>query len=435
MPQNINYIHNKKDLFHIFIYVPAGAIYEDENQLGISHLLEHMLFKHTKKYSERELLKEMTALGGSYNAITDRDTTFYYIMTHMDNYKKAVDIIYEITRRPVFTKKELDVERKVVFEEISSRNDNNSKFFNISYLTVLDINNKYSRAVEGKSKTLKQIKVSNLEKYFDTLYNNVDITINCDVKHKKHVEQYVTSKFGESRPLSFSKLKESYEIYKNSFKSNIIVIQDPSLQFTTHVLFPSFPREMTKENAILNLIRYCLASSGLYSLLTYELRSKQGLVYSVNSMCESYRYLGIFRLMVSSTSEDTAQIVSLILTTLQTLKKSGISKEQFKFFKKVFLNQQKYALTSDDFRTILHSELSFYGANIDDTEYLKLIEEISLDDIIDVSNKVFLMDKIGIITSGPYRSTRKVRKVLNHVVQNTAISLNKKYYITLNHED
>ena len=421
MPQKLNFIYNKKKLFHIFVYVPAGSIYEDENVLGISHMLEHMLFKHTKKYHEKELLEEITTLGGSYNAVTDRDTTFFYIMTHMDNYKKAIDIIHEITRRPVFTQKELELERKVVFEEINKHMDNKIKLFNLSYLAILDVENKYVRPVEGSIKTLKSITVDHLNKYFDDTYNDVVVTMNCDVGEKKEVEKYANAKFGASSHLSFTKIKEIYNI---NFKSRIIAVKDTAYQYSTHILFPSFPREMARENIILNFIRYCLASSGLYSILTYELRSKQGLVYNVHSMCESYRYIGIFRLIISTTSKETIKIVSLILNALQKLRENGMTKKMFNYYKKGIINQQKYAQTNDEFRTILHSEASFYGSNMDDDEYVKIVKNITINEVITVAKQIFDMKKIGIFTSGQYKSTNVIENSLIDAVQNFTVSVN-----------
>jgi predicted Zn-dependent peptidase len=426
MSQKLEVIYNSKQLFHIFVYVPAGSIYEDREKAGISHLLEHMLFKHTKKYHEKELLEEITVLGGSYNAITDRDATFYYIMTHMDNYKKAIEIMHEITRRPVFNAKELELEKKVVLEELNKHLDNNSMFFNLSYLAILDVNNKYVFPVAGTIKTIKKISVSDLEKYFDERYKDIVITINYDKKYNVDLEKYTMQKFGKVDSFSLTTFKELYDVNSHMFKSNIIVLQDNSYQYTTHILFPSFPREMMRDNIILNFIRFCLASSGLYGILTYELRSKRGLVYNVSSMCESYRYIGMFRLIISTTNADTVKIITTILDSLEKLKTSGISPKLLGYYKKGFLNQQKYALTNDSFRTILHSELFFYETDIDDTEYLEIVNSITVDDVISVSKNIFDFNKIGICTYGPYKSINSFKKRVF-----TAVS---RYTKTLNSE-
>lgn len=426
MSQKVKVIYNNKELFHIFVYVPAGSIYEDKEQAGISHLLEHMLFKHTKKYHEKELLKEITVLGGSYNAITDRDTTFYYIMTHMDNYKKAIEIMHEITRRPIFSSKELELEKKVVLEEYNKQLDNNSMLFNLSYLAILDVNNKYTLPIAGNIKTLKKITVSDLEKYFDERYKDIVITINFDKKCKVDVQNYTIQKFGKTQSFSLSKFTELYDINSYTFKSNIIVLEDNSFQYTTHILFPSFPREMIKQNIVLNFIRFCLASSGLYGILTFELRSKKGLVYNVSSMCESYRYIGVFRLIISTTNADTIKIITTVLDSLEKLKKSGISIKLLEYYRKGFVNQQKYALTNDSFRTILHSESFFYETNIDDAEYLKIIKCITIDDVISISNDIFNVNKIGIFTYGPYKSLKKIKKSLSNIIDMYTKTLNKE---------
>lgn len=415
MVNRINFIYNKKKVFHIFAYALAGSIYEDDKYRGISHLLEHMVLKHTKKYTEKELLSQITTLGGSYNAVTDRDVTFYYILTHMDNFKKSVDIVHSVMNEPIFQKYEFDLERKVVFEEISRRLDNDGNLYNLSYLSILGINNIYAQPVEGNRKTLNNVTVDDLTNYFKERYKNIMIFVNCDIHSKDEVEKYLFHKFGNNKPLQ--NFNEIPIIYKGlDFASRIIVVPKKYGQYTTHIMFPSFPRSMIKENIILNFIKYCLSSSGLYSILMFQLRAKRGLIYSISSINETYRYLGLLRIVIQTSDKDTCHILSIVLNILQKLKNNGLSDKLIKYYKIGYLNEQKYAFTSDEFNTIFHSEGLFYGCDISMDDYLQSIKSISADDIKEIASKILDFNKIGIFTYGNYKQANSIEKSIKDMV-------------------
>jgi zinc protease len=415
MPQKINFLFNKKRVFHIFAYVPAGSIYEEDSKRGISHLLEHMVLKHTKDYTEKKLLEEITSLGGTYNAVTDRDVTFYYIMTHIDNHKKCMDIIQNVLLYPVFKPYELDMERKVVLEEISRRTDNDSDLYNLSYLTVLSPKNKYVKPVEGYERTLNKITVNDLQNYFNERYKDVTFVINCDERYKSEVERYAFSKFGPNKTMQFNDISTMYGTLE--FTSALVVLNRGYQQYTTQLLFPSFPRGLVKENIVLSFVKYCLVSSGLYSILTYQLRSKRGLIYSVSSLNETYRYLGIMRIVIGTSDRNTDHICSLVFDILHKLKTKGLTQRMLNYFKRGFINEQKYALTSDDFKTVLHGESLFYDSDVSNEEYINLVKSIDNDDIKEVSRKVFDFNKIGILTYGNYPHQKSTEQKITDMLR------------------
>jgi len=426
MVKKINILNNKNDNFHIIIYVPAGSIYESDQNRGISHLLEHMVLKHTKQYNELGLLKEITALGGSYNAVTDRDTTFYYIMTNSENYKKACDILHSVIYEPVFLHHELDLERKIVLEEIDKRNDNDAELMNLSYLTVLKDDNKYAYPVEGSEKTLNNITTKDLVKYFKEHYSEFNVVVNCDYKIKNEVEKYVLHKFGPNKDVNFTNTGMMFGSL--SFDSRLFVIKRQYKQYTTHLLFPSFPRSMVKENAILTFIKYFLSSAGLYSILMFQLRTKRGLIYSISSMNEVYRYLGIIRFAISTSDKNTDQIINIVLDILYKISSNGLDKNTLNYYKKGFLNEQKYAFTSPEFITSLRGEQLFYDGDIEYSDYINIIKNITNDDIKNISKQVFDFNKLGILTYGKYNNIKSMEAKIIDLVD-TYTNISKKNYL------
>lgn len=414
MPHKINFIKNNKGLFHIFVHVPAGSIYEPDNVRGISHLLEHMLLKHTKKYTEKKLLSEITSLGGNYNAVTDRDVTFYYIMTHVDNYRKCVDIMHSVMVEPVFTEYELIMERKVVIEELKRREDSDSDLYNLSYLTILSPNNKYAMPVEGYEKTLMNVTVKDLTEYHKKHYRDYMVFVNCDYKSFTAAEKYVNEKFGANKTIELNEISIMHG--SMGYQSSMFVLHRSYKQYSMNMMFPSYPRSMTRENTILNFIKYCLVSAGLYSILAYQLRARRGLIYSISAMNETYRFIGTFRINVSTSTPNTEYIIGLIIESLLKVRKYGFPPNILKYFRKGFINEQKYALTNDDFRSILYSEGLFYGVEPNEDEYIDMINGITNEDIKTVASNVFDLEKMGILTFGNYKNESAVRKQIAEVV-------------------
>lgn len=415
MPSSLNFITNTKKIFHIIVYFPAGSIYEDEKTRGISHLLEHMMMKHTKKFTEMELLKEGTAIGGNWNAQTDRDLTCYYMMTHMDNYKKCIDIMHSCTREPVFTKYELDIERKVVIEEFNKNIDRHSDMDNLCYHTVFTKHNPYVRPIEGYVKTLNSITVDDLHAYVKRRYTQEMVFINCEGgATKRKVEQYATKLFGKSKMIDFNEenMKKEVEGSKKA-QGEIYVVSKPLKQCNVLFLFPTYPRHMGKENLIVEFIKYCLVESGLYSILMNELRTKRGLVYGVQSLNETYRYLGILSFSISTSSKEADYIIGLVLEELLKVRRNGFSPKTLAYFKKSFLNARKYYMTNEIHRSFVIGESLFYGKNLD---HLEIIQSFSNADIIKVANDVFNLQTMGILTYGNYKDVEEVADKIDNLV-------------------
>ena len=340
-----NFITNNVGMFNIFIYVPAGSIYETDGIRGISHLLEHMLMKHTLNYTNKNLSKNITKLGGLSNAGTAKDMTYYYIKTHIDNYKESIKIMNDIINNSVFTNNELEQEKKIVLEEFAQSIDRNDYILDdLSILSVLPSNNEYSFPVKGVIEDIKNITINVLRKYMKKTYTHFMLFINCDIKFINPVKEEIVKYFGKSSEnidiSSEIKLKNIYNV--KDIGDIIIKTSINYKQFSTILSFITFPVTKVKESVILNFIRFILTSSGFNSILFKEIREKRGLVYSINSSHEDTRYIGILQLHFSSTNSNTQYIISIILSYILDIIKKGISETKLKYYKVSLLNRTKY---------------------------------------------------------------------------------------------
>lgn len=407
----INIITNNDGIFNVYIYVQAGPIYERKGIFGISHFLEHMLMKRTKKYDMKELYKKMTFIGGMNNAGTYKDVTYYYICTHVDNYKDAVDMIKSIVTEPKFTKEEMEMEKKVVLEELATRLDSiDDQLYFKSTFTVLPSSNEYSRRIIGKAKDIKGITIDDLNAYYKKTYSKYIVIANVDKKHLKEVEPYLIKTFGKNIPVDFTHSKEQNLTFQaiNKKPKILILEKDTLIQYSTIMAFPTPSIYDVKKRVVINFIRFILTSSGSNSILFQKLREERGLIYSIHTICEDHRGQCILRITYSSSNEDTKFIMSLIMDCIEDLKNKDL--ENLEYWKDSMVNKNKYLFSNVGVKEAWYCNIIFYQINITQEEFFKYISGITAEDVKIVTKELFDFSRMGVSTLGNYKNADKLTK-------------------------
>jgi predicted Zn-dependent peptidase len=422
----INYLYNTNNLFIITVYVPCGSIYESYGKIkkknidGLSHFIEHLLFKHTENFTGKEILQEFTRIGGYYNASTDKDQTLYYVKTLTENYKTAIDLLYDIVLKPVFQKEDIITERKVVLEELAqSKDDFGDALYEQSTYTLLSKNNIYAPSVIGRKSHLQSIKVDDVIKYYNQHYKDIMVVINCDKRYLHEIGEYVSMKFGSNDKISFYNPKmyiEANRFTKDDNDRLQIDIND-TYQYNTTILFPSYEFSKSKQNTILNFLKYCLTDAGLYSILSYEIREKRGLVYSIRMHNERMRYLGLLRITFATSNKDIVNILGVICTLLNNIKNNGLSKDDLKYFKDSYKNYMMYKFTNEEYRASWYGDNLFYGSKQTQKDLMKDINGLTNNDIKQISKEVFQYHKMGFYTNGNYDNKNELYKSLKDLIK------------------
>ena len=160
---NIKYITNKNKQFCIIITFPVGSIHEKKSEYGVAHFLEHMLFQSSKNYRYGRLIEELSTNSYTLNAFTTYDRTQYYCMTSIDNYKKIIELMYELIFEPRFHRDEFKNEKKVIFEEYwSGVQSNRKKLYTVITETIYDKKNPYSHTIIGNESSLKNMTIEKI---------------------------------------------------------------------------------------------------------------------------------------------------------------------------------------------------------------------------------------------------------------------------------
>ncbi len=407
-PKTINIVTNKSKLIILIIYVYTGSIYENVENNGISHLIEHLLMRESKNNSHEEMRKKFTILGGIYNGVTKRDMTYYYVSCHIDLYKECIDIIHDIVFKPLFNASTLDNEKQSVIQELYQYHMNNDDVKYNLYEEYFGNSSVYAFPITGTIRSLSSIENSDILEFYRQKYKYNFLVCSVDESKEKEVRSLIKSKFGIAKDLVLnSVLKQNPETFTPFNK--IIVSKDTN--YNVIMTFPGFPRKNIIDNIHLSFLNFCLVESGLSSIFLNELRYKEGLIYSISSSIESYNNTGLLKIFASSYKNNISIISQKIRDVLEKIKLNGVGVE-LETFKLGFFNRTKYLNLNDVYKTLSLGEKIFYGSYISFNQHLEVIKSITNDVVMLIAKKCFDPLRMGILTYGNFENQTHVQNLI-----------------------
>jgi predicted Zn-dependent peptidase len=314
----------------IGIWIRAGSKFETEENNGISHLIEHMLFKGTEKRTAQDIAEEFDAIGGQVNAFTSKEYTCLYAKV-LDTHKEyALEILSDMFFHSTFDEAELDREKKVVYEEIKMYEDTPDDIVHDLLSKAAFGEHPLGLPIIGTEKQLKSFTRDKLINYMNERYNPKNVVISVAGNVDESFIQTVENYFGHYKG------KESTEVIESPiFTSDSISREKDTEQAHLTLGFPGLP---VKDELMYSLILLNnILGGSMSSRLFQEIREKQGLAYSVFSYHISYVESGLLTIYAGTGNEQLAQLKQTIEQTLEELIDNGItdkelhnSKEQLK---------------------------------------------------------------------------------------------------------
>lgn len=390
----------KKDtqIASVNVGVKVGSIYETIGEKGISHFIEHMLFKGTKKRSNEELNDELESLGGEYNAYTDYSSTVYTISCLSEELKNAVTLLGDMITASVFQEKEIERERGVILAEIRTGKDD---IEDLSFKKINEVAFKESplkHDVTGLEEKIKGFKRADIVNFYKKYYSpkNSLVTMVSSLEHED-AKALIEDKFRDWEGLSVEEpviIKEKnanirIESYKNDMEQSTIVYL-----FTFYHLDKSYELP-------LRILNHKLGESS-NSLLFREVREKEGLAYDIYTQMDSTKYIKTLYIYTAVADEDVDGAIKAIDKTLNSILngKIAIGDKDLEVMKKVHKTAVISTLedSSELCNYILHQELE----KEDIFEFVKDMESLNNLEkgiIYEVSKMVLKEPTIHILTS------------------------------------
>lgn len=332
----------------IAFIVGSGPVYEPDNLLGISHFIEHAVFRKTKKRNEKQIKLPIEQIGGILNAWTDKENTVYYAKVPSTFFKKAFEILNEIVFKPVFTEENIELERSIILQEYYSDQEiPEQRLFNKFFEELIE--GPHSKTIIGTEQTIKNIFLQDLEQFYNEMYTpyNVKVIVAGHVSSKD-------LKILES--LDFSNGFKT-EKHKSELKHAIVCEKFRESQ-QIHLLFShkGIPLH-EKEKIYPFLVLSTLLGSGMSSLLFEHIRERKGLVYDISTPNIQSREWSVYSIYAVTSVKNAKKVTKEIFKLLRNFK---LTKKLFDYGKKRLLGSLELMMESTSSLTSMYIQ---YVAN------------------------------------------------------------------------
>lgn len=390
----------KKDtqLASIHIGVKIGSIYERVEQKGISHFVEHMMFKGTEKRTNEELNEELEQRAGEYNAYTDYNCTVYSITALKEEIEQSVDLLGDMLQNSTFPKDEIEKERGVILAEIRTSKDDIEDY---SYKKVTECAFKKSSIkidTIGTKNTVKKFKRDELMKFYKSYYvpNNSYITLVSPYSHDYAIE-LIKKYFNNWKRQEFSR---GQVIVENNIPIKKISYKKDAEQCTIIYLY-TFHGLTKDEELALRILNYKFGESA-NSILFRRLREEKGLAYDVYSELDMSKYVKTLSIYTAVNEDDVEEALAIINESIEDVQNEQIVLDDtnVSLMKKVL--KTAVASTLEDSAQLSNYILHQIIDKEDIYEFIdnmKDMEKIKSQDIYDISRKVLKEPTIHILLS------------------------------------
>lgn len=395
----------------ILVLLPAGSRYERKEINGVSHFIEHMAFKGTKKRpSSLDITKELDSVGAEYNAFTTKDRTGYYIKTSADKIELAFDILSDILFYSLIDSRELEKERGVILEEINMYQDNPLLYIEHLFEGLVFGSHPLGWMISGNSSVIKKITREQIFNFKDNFYQPSNLVLTVAGKFEKQkVKQLIEKYFN---------LPKSKKI-KGGFKKFKLIQKRPQLNLhfketeQAHLClgFPAYSFFDKREYA-LGLLSIILGGN-MSSRLFIEIREKQGLAYFIQSTSSAYHDSGVLVVQAGLDKKRIDLAIRLILQELKKIRKEGVREKELKSARE-FL-KGRLILELEDSESVAH----WYGRQqllqnqiLTPQQKLKKFFAVTTKDIQKVAWDIIKPEKLNLALIGPFKEKKEFLKLL-----------------------
>ncbi len=299
------------------VFVDVGARWESERENGISHFLEHMAFKGTRKRSARQIAAELDTLGGVSNAYTSHESTVYYAKVLKNDLAKAADLIFDIVLNSTFPEEEVERERNVILQEIAMHKDSPDDLAFDLFQSACFGNTSLGRSILGTEESVSSFGGNDINAYMEAHYQpqRMLVVASGNVRHEE-VVKLATDHLGGMKP------GVAPEMAKADFNGGDIRHKQKLEQLHLVLGFPGI--SYTAEGYYAMQVASTILGGGISSRLFQEVRENLGLAYSIYSFASSYTDTGVFGLYAGC-SPDKADALISALSTETTKMTKGIT--------------------------------------------------------------------------------------------------------------
>jgi predicted Zn-dependent peptidase len=388
--------------FSLGFWFDVGSRDENKSNNGITHFIEHMLFKGTKKRSPRRIAEEIEAYGGYLNAFTSKENTCYYGRGLITSLPRTFDVIADMIQNSSFKSTDIKKESGVIIDELNDINDNPEELIFDKFEEILFAGNSLSMPIIGTEKNIKGFSQKDLFTFIDEKYrfNNMLIAASGNVEHEKLIrliDKYFVKDLGHG---SIKRKMLNITPAPDHFIKK-------SVQQVHMILGRATYGYKDKKRITANILSHILGE-GSSSRLFQTIREKNGIAYQLNSFLNSFYDVSSFGIYLSTNTNQSDKAQSLVLHEFKKIREKLVSDKELKKAKEYIKGNIILSLESTTSRMfrMANSEL-YYNRFVTIDEITKMIDSVTAKEIIEMANEILEENYLTKIIISPKDLTLK----------------------------
>ena len=361
----------------------TGSGNEEPREAGISHYIEHMMFKGTQKRSAYEIAHALDSVGGKMNAYTSKEVTMYYAVVLDKHINTQIDVLCDMVQNSLFDPKEMETEKGVILEEIKMYEDTPDELIHDYFAEQILHGHPLGRPTIGLAETVKATKRADIQNYLKRRYSPKNMVISlagaipADVTFR--LAPYLEKFSGES----ISQAQPKPEI------KGVLKLKYKKTEQTHLCLGVKGPSHLDEDRYAFAVLDNILGGS-MSSRLFQEVREKRGLVYAIYSISSPFRDFGIAYTYAGTSKENMLQVIELIIEQLKKIKKEGLTPAELERGREYLKGTMVLGLESTSSRMSWMAKSEFYyNRIITIDEVFEKIDRVTNDNIKELANRYF----------------------------------------------
>lgn len=360
----------------IGIWVLTGTRDEDIKVAGISHFLEHLVFKGTKTRSAYQIAKSLEALGGDLNAYTTREYTCYHALVLKDHWEQALDVLADLVSNMQLTQKEFALEKGVILQEIAMSEDNHEDIIYDIFYDQAYGKHPLGRSILGTPASVAGMTQAQIMNYYNKSYTGKNIIVSAAgcLDHDEFCAA-LKKRLGNKKK---SEIKNTRKKPRWLPRRHVVEKQAEQMHMLLGVPTASF-RDPSRFEAV---ITNTLLGGGMTSKLYQSVREKRGLVYSIHTSLNTHIDSGMLTIYAGTEPKNAKKVGDLISKEMHKVRKQGVSKADVEMFKTQVIGS--ILLGSDDIEnrmTSLGVNEMVFGSYRSVESVIEEIKEVSVDSV------------------------------------------------------
>ncbi len=392
----------------IGIWVTTGSRHEDPEYNGISHFVEHMVFKGTQTRTAEDIARQIDSIGGNLDAFTAKECVCFNVKVLDEHLPIALDVLSDLVLHPVFDAKDIARERGVIIEEIKMDEDSPDYLVHEIFTQNFWKDHPLGKPILGTKETVRKFEQPVLFDYYGRRFTpgNLIISAAGHIDHQHFVD------LASERFHQLSTAKNGFHDTQPQITSRIIMRNKKALeQVQICVGVPALP--IAHEKRYASYILNTLLGGGMSSRLFQNVRERQGLVYAIYSELNPYRDTGCLSVYAGTSLEAASKVVESIVSEFRDLKERPVGEEELRRTKEQLKGSLMLSLESTTARmsNLARQEMyfdRFFGLD----EIIERIEAVTPEELTEIAHEFFRPDDIAVTVLGNLEGMKISREQL-----------------------